>query len=323
METKGQILPAARMRRSRRQGLLLATFGLTFTAIFGGMLIGTLRSETSAGSHFFTPIHRLVANVLHPGPDFTATALLIPTRELKVPHASTDLGDLVNDLNLLESAELATAVADSLKGQQRKRFLIPYETGAATGAPLFAPEILKKNRDVQSDPGSGALAVSYTHADAEIATLIAHLYAHEFIQLRTRQKTENSLAALQDAQARLAAAHQKADDARAKLADFSRTQNPSADAAAWQRQLTAAQAQSKKLMAQVEQLQAALSQQTKPAFVLGEPVADDSGVDPKVWRLLGLSLVGGVAGASTATFALAGLLNRRKRWPANFDEMQL
>ncbi len=354
METNGQVLPAAtQTRRLRRHGLLLGTFAFTFTAIFGPVLIWTLNREAPDGPHFFTPLHRLVANVLHPGPDFTATAVLVPTHQPGIPRTVPGLGDLVGDLNLLKSPELATAVADSLSMQNRKRLLAPYATYAASGPPAFAPEILQQSRDVQSDAGTGALAVSFTHADPEIAPIVARLFAQEFIQLRARKQMDAAAADLQDVQAKLAAAHQKAETALAKMATYARAHNlapptqtangeltmppadpgaraPGADEApvtdteyaALQRQLPGAQAQSKKLMAQLKQLQATMAQAATPVFSIVDPLPDE-GVNPKVWRMLALGLAGGVAGASAATFALACLLDRRKRWPANFDEMQV
>ncbi len=121
--------------------------------------------------------------------------------------------DLNTQVNILKSTTIMQRVFDRLKGDDLKRFLAPYEKGRDEGdKPLDPLQILELNRDVVPQRLSLIVAISYDHADRDLAAKIANLFADEYIAYTARARVDESLKAVEELEGRANEQRQKVDD---------------------------------------------------------------------------------------------------------------
>jgi uncharacterized protein involved in exopolysaccharide biosynthesis len=195
--------------RCHRIGVQVVTFVGTFLVIFGGVLGYALNR---------TPVYR-------------ATAVLQVVRGDKIKpdipngdYANGDYVESVTDFNtrvrLVESPDIAKAVADSLKPDERKRFMAPFEAGIHFGAAPTLEERLMDGRAVQGDGKSLMINVSFEHPDPEVAAQIANDFAEEFIAREARITADNVKMLTEDLQGRAAEQKKKAENIQGEMNDM-------------------------------------------------------------------------------------------------------
>src|SRR5690606_3148092 len=93
--------------------------------------------------------------------------------------------DLNTQVKVLESYAIIQRVADSLTGEDLKRFLAPYPQDG--DEPVIPAEIILKNRKVVPIRLSLIIQVQYTHPDRVVAADIANRFIEEYIGGNSRQ----------------------------------------------------------------------------------------------------------------------------------------
>lgn len=127
--------------------------------------------------------------------------------------------DFNTQVQILQSVRMAERVADRITGDERTRFMAPYEQGGA-GDPLSPVEVLLKNREVAPRRMSLVVGVSYSHPDNEIAARVANYFAEEFIDYNLRQRIQDSMKNVEDLRVRAEQQRQKVEEIENRLADY-------------------------------------------------------------------------------------------------------
>lgn len=109
--------------------------------------------------------------------------------------------DFNTQVQILSSASMAGRVASRITGEERTRFMRPYEKGGA-GDPLSPDAVLMRNREISPLRMSLIVAISYSHPDREIAARVANYFAEEFIDHNLRQRIQDSMKAVEDLRVR-------------------------------------------------------------------------------------------------------------------------
>jgi len=130
--------------------------------------------------------------------------------------------DFNTQIKVLESLAIVQAVDERLKGEERRRFLAPYEKGldAALRGTRSVAEILYSNRAVAPVRLSLVVNILYAHPDPEIAAIVANLFAEEYIDFNRNKQIEGSLRAVDDLRNQANQQLAKIKDMEVQLADF-------------------------------------------------------------------------------------------------------
>lgn len=130
--------------------------------------------------------------------------------------------DFNTQIKILESLNIVLAVDERLKGQQRQRFLAPYEKGldASLRGTRSVAEILANNRSIAPVRLSLMVNVLYVHPDPEIAAIVANYFAEEFIDFNRKQQMEGSLRAVDDLRSQADQQLVKIKEMERRIADF-------------------------------------------------------------------------------------------------------
>jgi capsular exopolysaccharide synthesis family protein len=132
--------------------------------------------------------------------------------------------DLNTQVKLLESANLIEKVAARLTGDDLRRFLAPYQTGAEND-PVTPHRLISRNREVMPQRLSLVIAIRYQHPDPEIAAKVANYFVDEFINFNNRQRIEESLKAVEDLKIRADEQKHKVDELARELQRYREENN--------------------------------------------------------------------------------------------------
>ncbi len=92
-----------------------------------------------------------------------------------------NLEDFNTQIQIMESNTIINAVDDRLKGDERVRFLAPFEgEDSELQGPLFTQKILFANRSIKPQRASLVADILYNHPDPEIAASVANYFAEEY-----------------------------------------------------------------------------------------------------------------------------------------------
>jgi capsular exopolysaccharide synthesis family protein len=135
--------------------------------------------------------------------------------------------DFNTQIKVLESLTIVQSVDERLKGNERRRFLAPYEKGieASLRGVRSVPEILYANRAIVPIRLSLVVNILYTHPDREIAAIVANYFAEEFIDFNRNKQIEGSLRAVDDLRNQAEAQLAKIKEMESRLADFKERYN--------------------------------------------------------------------------------------------------
>jgi capsular exopolysaccharide synthesis family protein len=130
--------------------------------------------------------------------------------------------DFNTQIKILESLNIVLAVDERLKGQQRQRFLAPYEKGldASLRGTRSVAEILAGNRAIAPVRLSLVVNILYSHPDPEIAAIVANYFAEEFIDFNRKKQIEGSLRAVDELRSQADQQLVKIKEMERRLADF-------------------------------------------------------------------------------------------------------
>lgn len=132
-----------------------------------------------------------------------------------LPAAAND--DFKTNVRILESNEVAQAVAAKLSDADRGRLLAPFAHWFQLGPTPSAAQILLAGRIVAPGPSALNIDIGFRHPDAAVAASVANALAGEFLHQHdalNAQKTQTMVAALQ---ASADEQHKKADNIQAQM----------------------------------------------------------------------------------------------------------
>lgn len=121
---------------------------------------------------------------------------VIPVREV----SDTDIRsaeDLNTQVRALRSQPVFQRVAERIQGEDLRRFMAPYQTGAASD-PVNPGALLPFNYHVLPQRSTLVIALQYEHPDPEIAARVANLFVDEYIAYRARLRSDDATRALAD-----------------------------------------------------------------------------------------------------------------------------
>jgi polysaccharide biosynthesis transport protein len=135
--------------------------------------------------------------------------------------------DFNTQIKVLESLAIIQAVDDRLKGNERRRFLAPYEKGidASLRGTRSVAEILMGNRSIVPVRLSLVVNILYSHPDPEIAASVANYFAEEYIDFNRNKQIEGSLRAVEDLRNQAEQQMIKINEMESRLADFKEKHN--------------------------------------------------------------------------------------------------
>lgn len=119
--------------------------------------------------------------------------------------------DLNTQVNILKSATIVSRVADRLQGEDRQRFLAPYQVPGRP--PPGVLSLLARNRDVVPQRLSLIIGIQFQHPDKVLAAKVANLFADEYIAYNAHIQVDESIKAVEELQ-------QRADEQRKKVDDI-------------------------------------------------------------------------------------------------------
>lgn len=127
--------------------------------------------------------------------------------------------DFNTQVQILQSVAMAERVSDRITGEERVRFMAPYEKGGI-GDPLTPLEVLMKNRQVSPQRMSLVVAVHYSHPDKDLAARVANYFAEEYIDHNLRLRIEDSMKAVEDLRVRAEQQRQTVEEVENRLQDY-------------------------------------------------------------------------------------------------------
>jgi polysaccharide biosynthesis transport protein len=125
--------------------------------------------------------------------------------------------DFNTNVRILESDEVAQAVAAKLSDADRGRLLAPYAHIFQMGPTPSVAQILLAGRIIAPGPSALNLDIGFRHPNAAVAATLANALAEEFLRQHdafNADKLKNMVAALQ---AQADAQHKRADDIQAQM----------------------------------------------------------------------------------------------------------
>lgn len=155
----------------------------------------------------------------------TVQVLRKPAVIVQATHATGGEGEIrsMEDFNtqvqVMQSVQMVERVAGRITGDERVRFMAPYETGGA-GDPLTPIEVLLKNREIVPLRMSLVVAVNYSHPDKELAARIANYFTEEFIDDNLRIRMEESMRAVEDLKNQAEHQRKKVEEIEMQIQDY-------------------------------------------------------------------------------------------------------
>lgn len=112
-----------------------------------------------------------------------------------------NLEDFNNQILIMESNSIIDAVDARLTGNERERFLAPYQgEDPALQGPLFTQKILFNHRSIKPQRASLVTDILYTHPDPEISANIANYFAEEYRKYNINLNLEEARRSVTDLQ---------------------------------------------------------------------------------------------------------------------------
>lgn len=110
-----------------------------------------------------------------------------------------NLEDFNTQIQIMESNSIINAVDERLKGEERQRFLAPFEEGESNlEGPLFTQKILVNNRAVKPQRASLVADIIFTHPNPEIAANVANYFAEEYRKYNINLNLEEARKSVSD-----------------------------------------------------------------------------------------------------------------------------
>ena len=92
-----------------------------------------------------------------------------------------NLEDFNTQIQIMESNSIINAVDDRIKGDERQRFLAPFQgKNSELEGPLFTQKILFNSRAIKPQRASLVADILFTHPDPEVAASVANYFAEEY-----------------------------------------------------------------------------------------------------------------------------------------------
>lgn len=157
-------------------------------------------------------------------PLYTAGATIQVLRDPVNPLGAEDISkeeirsaeDLNTQIKILESVAIVNAVAERIKGAERKLLMEPYGGEES----ITVNEVLYKNRNVSPLRASLLVVAAYTHPDPRVASHVANLFADEFINYNLRLTIENSMKAVEGLKLRVNQQRTEVGALETRLAEY-------------------------------------------------------------------------------------------------------
>ncbi len=131
--------------------------------------------------------------------------------------ASGDQDDFNGNVRIIESIETVQNVASRLSDADRQRLLAPYSRFFRVGGTPSVAEILYEGRSVSAGRSGMRIDISFQHPDAAAASLVANLFAEDFIKQHDAQNEQKIKRMTDDLQARADAQRQKAEAIKTRM----------------------------------------------------------------------------------------------------------
>jgi len=195
-------------RISQRTGLRGMTLALAFFGTFAVIFVGLMLYGRLA-----TPLYQSTATVQV----LRGTQLASVGGSANNDQVVATEEDFNTQVQLMESAAVAEAVASRLKPAERRRLLAPYGGIDNLRPQPDVEQILVESRTVTPVRMSLMMEVSYTHPDKEMAAQIANYFAEEFIAKNAREKADASMKMVEDLQLRADQQRKKAEEIRSAM----------------------------------------------------------------------------------------------------------
>ena len=178
---------------------------------------------------FFVIFTAAVLYALNKTPEYESTATLQVLRGFSptdIPGTTnsndvvTNLEDFNTRVQLMESAGVASAVAERLKPDERQRFMAPFEGGINLGPVPTVDQRLMQRRVVTPVRMSLMIMVTFMHPDKEVAAQIANYFAEEFIASNQRTNADASMKLVEDLQMRGEQQKKTVEELQGKMNDM-------------------------------------------------------------------------------------------------------
>ncbi len=162
-----------------------------------------------------TPIYRASATVeiLRDDPRVLGT-MDIEANEIRSAE------DFNTQVMIMQSLQIVNSVDRRLQGEDRQRFLAPYEDGSDSGRAPNVAGILYRNRTIEPARLSLIVAVRYEHPDKNMAAMVANLFAEEFINYNLNQTIDVSNKAVEDLRMRADVQRKKVEELELRLSQY-------------------------------------------------------------------------------------------------------
>ena len=126
--------------------------------------------------------------------------------------------DLNTQMKIIESARMVQRVADRIKGDDLRAFLLPYGLTPADSA--VVPGILGGNRKVALQRLTLVVVISYQHQDRVVAAKVANFFAEEYLNHNLAMRSLESSKAIDDLKATVEEQQKRVEKMARELQDY-------------------------------------------------------------------------------------------------------
>lgn len=148
-----------------------------------------------------------------------ADLIQISPQETGTEHVIQGTEDFNTQVQLMQSVRMAESVADRIVGDERIRFMKPYEKGGAND-PLTPVEVLMQNVQIAPMRMSLMVMVQYSHPDKELAAQVANYFVEEYINYNLRLRIEDSMNAMEALRVRAEQQRLKVEEVETELQEY-------------------------------------------------------------------------------------------------------
>jgi capsular exopolysaccharide synthesis family protein len=133
----------------------------------------------------------------------------------------SNLEDFNTQIQILESNTIVDGVDQRLKGEERTRFLAPFQgSNPALEGPLFAQRMLYAGRSIHPQKVSLVANIVFTHQDPEIAASVANYFAEEYRRYNINLNLEEARKSVADLKRKSEEQRKKVRELELKAANY-------------------------------------------------------------------------------------------------------
>lgn len=181
-------------------------FVVTFFIVFVGTLLYTLNTTEFFYSQAEINLKRAAPDVMKDG-SIEDTYIVGPE-------------DFGTQVKVIQTIEMATAVASRFKDEDRERFIAPFRGTIRFSQDPNMVELLMAFLRVESIRSTRIISIGFYHPDPKMAKLAASYYADEYIQYNLRLSIDASMRAVDDLRDRATNQEQQVEQIRKDLVRY-------------------------------------------------------------------------------------------------------